>query len=125
MNSSTKAVGVLLEHDANSGRLPESLKRLRASLEFLAKEANPDTDAITRLSLLQVVDAMHSDPAIALDAAADLFTHLERHVGPDRWKVATPAFHRLVDRHLAAHPEIDAEAWKQKHFPLVFGGGPT
>lgn len=112
-------------NDANSDRLPESLKRLRASLEFLAQDSNPDTDAITRLSLLQVVDAMQSDPAIALDAAADLFTRLERHVGPDRWKVAAPAFHRLVDRYLAAHPEIEAEAWKQKRFPLVFGSGPT
>jgi len=115
----------LAMNDANSGRLPESLKRLQASLEFLAKDPNPDTDAITRLSLLQVVDAMQSDPAIALDAAADLFTRLQRHVGPDRWKIAAPAFHNLVGRYLVAHPEIDAEAWKRKRFPLVFGSRPT
>jgi tetratricopeptide (TPR) repeat protein len=108
---------------ANSGRLPEALKRLQASLEFLAKDSNPDTDAITRLSLLVVVDALQADPAIALDASGDLFTRLKPHVGPDRWKSASQAFHRLVDRYLSSHPEIDAESWKRKTYPLVFGDG--
>ena len=115
----------LAMNDANSGRLPEALERLQASLEFLAKDSNPDTDAITRLSLLQVVDAVQADPAIALDAAADLFTRLEQHVGADRWKSASPAFHRLVDRYLASHPELDAESWKRKTYPLAFGDRPT
>lgn len=115
----------LAMNDANAGHLPQSLKRLQASLEFLARDSNPDTDAITRLSLLQVIDAMQADPAIALDASADLFTRLERHVGPERWKSAAPAFHRLVDRHIAAHPDLDGEAWKRKTFPLVFRDGST
>jgi hypothetical protein len=112
-------------NDANAGRLPQALKRLQASLDFLAEETNPDTDAITRLLLLQVVDAMQADPAIALNASADLFTRLMPHVGPERWKSAAPAFHRLVDRYVAAHPDLDAEAWKRKSFPLVFGEKPT
>jgi tetratricopeptide (TPR) repeat protein len=112
-------------NDANSGRLPEALKRLQESLKLLSNGSNPDTDAITRLSLLQVVDAMQAEPEIALGVSADLFGRLERHVGPERWKVAAPAFHRLVDRYLAAHPELDAEAWRRKTFPLVFKEEPT
>jgi hypothetical protein len=110
--------------DANAGRLPQSLERLQASLAWLAKDSNPDTDAITRLSLVQVVDAMHADPAIALDASVDLFTRLERHVGPQRWQAAAPAFHRLIERYVAAHPGLDGETWKRNTFPLVFGDGP-
>jgi hypothetical protein len=119
--------------DANAGRLPAALGRLQESLGFLAKESNPDTDAITRLVLLQVVDGILGDPAIeskpdpevALDASADLFTRLVRYVGPDRWNTAAPAFHRLVDQYVAAHPDLDAEAWKRSTFPLVFKARPT
>lgn len=115
----------LAMNEANSGCLPEALKRLQESLKLLANDSNPDTDAITRLSLIQVVDAMQADPAIALDASADLFTRLEPHVGPERWESVAPAFNRLVDRYVAAHPDLDAEAWRRKTFPVVFADGPT
>lgn len=111
--------------DANAGRLEQALARLQASLGHLAKDdGNHDTDAVTRLALLQVVDALGGDPAPALAASTDLFTRLEPWVGRERWAAASTAFHRLVERHLAAHPEIDADAWKRKTFPQVFGDAP-
>lgn len=113
----------LAGNDANSGRLPEARKRLLQSLEYLKKDSNPDTDAITRITLIQVVDVMGADPKIALDASADLFTRLIQNVGPERWEFCQAAFHRLVNRYLQAHPEIDADTWKKKTFPLVFGEG--
>jgi tetratricopeptide (TPR) repeat protein len=106
---------------ANEGRLPDALPRLQQSLEFLGRDSQPDTDAITRLALIQVVDALQADPGIALDAAGDLFTRLEPHVGAARWTPIAPAFQRLVARYTAAHPELDADAWKRERFPLVFG----
>ena len=106
---------------ANDGRLQDALRRLQESLDFLRRESQPDTDAITRLVLIQVVDALQADPAIALDAAGDLFTRLEPHVGPERWAPVAPAFQRLVARYTAAHPELDGDAWKRERFPLVFG----
>lgn len=113
----------LATNDANSGRLSEAIKRLQESLELLKKDSNPETDAITRIALIQVVDAIGAEPEIALDASTDLFTRLIKYVGPDRWKFCENAFHRLVVRYLQAHPELDADTWKKKTFPLVFGGG--
>ncbi len=110
-------------NDANAGRLPEALNRLQQSLEYLKKQPNPDTDAITRISLIQLVDAMDAEPEIALNASADLFTRLIKYVGPERWGACQSAFHRLVDRYLQAHPELDADTWKKETFPLVFGEG--
>jgi hypothetical protein len=93
-------------------------------LQYLARsDGNPDTDTVTRLMLLQVADALDGDPEPALQASADLFTRLQRSFGPDRWQQVAPAFHRLVERFLAAHPELDAQAWKRKTFPRVFGDG--
>jgi hypothetical protein len=114
----------LAVHDANSGRLSDALERLQTSLQYLARsDGNPDTDTVTRLMLLQVADALDGDPEPALQASADLFTRLQRSFGPDRWQQVAPAFHRLVERFLAAHPELDAQAWKRKTFPRVFGDG--
>jgi hypothetical protein len=123
--SAASASTNLAMNDLDEGRMQPSLRRLQASLEFLTKDPNPDTDAITRMVLLRVVDEMQTDPAIALDAAVDLFTRLQPHFGPERWKFAEPAFHRLVDRYISARPELDAVAWKRETFPLVFGDGPT
>jgi len=110
---------------AGSGQLDIALERLQESLGYLAQDnGNPDTDAITRLALLRVVDALDADPAPALAASADLFTRLAPHVGRERWEEAAPAFQRLVERHLAAHPEIDAQAWKRATFPRVYGDAP-
>lgn len=113
----------LASNYANSGRLPKALKHLQESLEYLKKESNLDTDAITRITLIQVVDAMGAEPEIALDASTDLFTRLIKYVGPERWEFCQVAFHRLVDRYLQAHPELDADTWKKKTFPLAFGEG--
>jgi tetratricopeptide (TPR) repeat protein len=113
----------LAGRDANSGNLPKALQRLRRSLEFLAKEPFPETDAITRLTLLQVANLMDVDPTFALEASKDLFSRLESHVGPERWNSGpADAFQGLVARYLAQHPKLDADTWKRTNFPLVFGG---
>lgn len=110
---------------ASSGHLTMALERLQTSLGYLEKDnGNPSTDAITRLLLLRVTDALGSDPEPALLASTELFDRLEPEVGRDRWEDAAPAFHRLVERHLAAHPEINADAWKRETFPRVFGEVP-
>lgn len=107
---------------ANRGELQAAIDRLQASLGWLRQGSNPDTDAITRLMLIQVIDAAKAPPEIALDAAADLFTRLEPQVGPQRWQGVAPAFDRLVERWLALHPQPDPLAWKRRRFPKVFGG---
>ncbi|SEM36635.1 hypothetical protein SAMN04489760_1124 [Syntrophus gentianae] len=109
--------------EANNGHLTEALKRLKKSLELLAMDSsNCDTDVNTRLALIQVVDALHdTDPSFALEASTDLFIRLKGNIGPERWEPVAPAFHRLVDRYLVAHPELDAQTWKQKTFPYIFG----
>jgi hypothetical protein len=106
---------------ANRGDLSGALNRLQASLGWLALEALPDTDAITRLHLIQVVDAAQAPPEIALDAATDLFDRLHSYVGLQRWRGVAPAFHRLVERWLSLHPQPDADGWKRNRFPRVFG----
>ena len=107
---------------ANSGRLQDAHKRLQRSLGYLKKDdGNPDTDAITRLALLNVVDALEVDPKPALDASRCLFTRLAPQVGAARWAQAAPAFHRLVDRYLAGHVELDPLTWKQHTFPAIYG----
>ena len=106
---------------ASRGDLSGALNHLQASLGWLAQEAHPDTDAITRLFLIQVVDAAQAAPEIALDAASDLFDRLESHVGPQRWRGVAPAFLRLVERWLALHPQPDDSIWKRNRFPRVFG----
>ena len=106
--------------DANEGRLSDALKRLQRSLDLLAQDSHPDTEAITRLTLIQVVDALQADPVIALDAASDLFTRLKSHVGPERWNPVAQVFNRLVERYVASHPDLDADAWKRMRFPFVF-----
>lgn len=113
----------LAMRDGNSGNLARALERLQRSLEFLGNDSFPETDAITRLTLLQVVNAMDVDPTFALEASKDLFSRLARHVGPERWNSGpADAFHNLVSRYLAAHPTLDADAWKRANFPIVFGG---
>jgi tetratricopeptide (TPR) repeat protein len=107
--------------DANEGYLSRALGRLQKSLELLKKESNPHTDAITRFALIWVVDAMEADPEIALTPAAALFTGLLEYVDDQRWGAVAPAFQRLVDRYLAAHPELNSEDWKREKFPRVFG----
>jgi hypothetical protein len=111
----------LAANDANCGRLSRALERLHANLGFLRQDANPRTDAITRLALLQVVDALEAEPAIALNQCTPLFSTLARQVGRDDWAQVAPAFHRLVDRHLAATPQLDGETWKRTTYPWVFG----
>jgi tetratricopeptide (TPR) repeat protein len=109
--------------DANGGNLEKALERLQRSLGYLAKDSFPDTDAITRLTLLQVANAMEVDPTFALEASKDLFSRLAKHVGPQRWNSGpADAFHGLVARYLAKHPTLDADAWKRTNFPVVFGG---
>ena len=61
--------------DASSSRFPQALQRLLESLELLKKGSNPETDAITRLTLIQIVDIMHADPTVALDASSELCSH--------------------------------------------------
>lgn len=114
----------LAANEAAQGKLSEALERLEASLALLEKEDHPDTETVTRLSYLQVVDALETDPERALELATDLFQRLEPYVGPVRWKPVEPSFHRLIDRHLAKHPEVDPDPWKRRTFPLVFGGNP-
>jgi tetratricopeptide (TPR) repeat protein len=114
--SASTNLGILL---ANSGRLPQAIKQLQASLAFLDEQPHLPTEVHTRLALIQAVDAAHADAAIAVEAARGLFGRPSAPVDTPQWKAVEEAFERCVSRYLAERTNLDGQAWMAETFPWL------
>ena len=99
----------------------EAIQTYEKSLEYLEKEAFPNTEMNTRLMLLQVYELHGHDAGLAIDNARKLCERYWRDIqGPHR-QAATEFVTQAVQRYLQAHPQKNPKAWKAGAFPMIFG----
>lgn len=102
---------------ANEGYRKEAIGMLAQSLRWLEQDALPETEIITRITLVQVLEFEESDPARIFDEARAL---LDRQGG-----ALTPQYldvlRQFIDQ-AAKRQGGDAEQRKRKRFPELYGG---
>ena len=95
-----------------------AVPRLRQSLEYLRDcDDCQRTEMITRALLLQALDILGQDPQVAVSEARPLWTRLRSMLSDEQHKQLREVAERIVARHLQAHPQLDADAWRAEFFP--------
>jgi hypothetical protein len=95
-----------------------------ASLRHLEHADFPHTEAVTRALLTMLADRLDRPAEEAISVARPLFDSLRDAENGEHLRAqAAEALENLVRRHLAAHPELDAAAWKRMQLPQLWGGG--
>ncbi len=95
-----------------------------ASLRYLEHAEFPHTEAVTRTLLTMLADRLDRPTEEAISVARPLFDSLRDAENGEHLRAqAAEALESLARRHLAAHPELDAAAWKRTQLPQLWGGG--
>ena len=109
-SASTNLAGIL----ADAGDFGGARELLNASLDYVAREPFPDTELNTRLTLIQVLEALEADPTEILEVAAPLAAFAGVLEGQARTVVAG-----VVQRTLARQGD-DADV-RAAEFSWLFG----
>ncbi len=115
-SASTNLAGII----ANQNKMPEAITLLRNSLGYLQKKAHPDTEKITRLTLVQALGMQKESPEELIDVAEKLLNRFGHELAPDHIKVIAPYIDKAVQQYLQANSQIDPQAWKAAHFPRLY-----
>jgi len=115
-SASTNLAGII----ANQDKMPEAITLLRNSLGYLQKKAHPDTEKITRLTLVQALGLQKESPEELIDVAEKLLNRFGHELAPDHIKVIAPYIDKAVNQYLQANSQIDPQAWKAAHFPRLY-----
>jgi hypothetical protein len=103
--------------------LPRAHELALASLDYLKREAFPHTETVTRALLTILADKLDRPAEEAISIARPLFDSLrDIKVSDQLRREAVEAIENLARRHLAAHPELDAAAWRRVQLPELWGG---
>ena len=115
-SASTNLAGII----ANQDKMPEAITLLRNSLDYLKKKAHPNTEKITRMSLVQALGLEKENPEELIDVAKKLLERFGHEIPPDQINVIAPHIDSAVQQYLQANPDINPQKWKAEHFPRLY-----
>ena len=107
------------DHHSRHGLLKLVAQR-RKQLDYLKKKAHPNTEKITRMSLVQALGLEKENPEELIDVAKKLLERFGHEIPPDQINVIAPHIDSAVQQYLQANPDINPQKWKAEHFPRLY-----
>lgn len=104
---------------ANSGDMPKGIEMLKKSLGYLAQVEHPETEIITRVTLIQALDIQKSEPELIVEQGRVLLQKFGSKIPPDQRKVIEAPLKRAIDAHLKANPTLKRAEWLANNFPAM------
>jgi len=97
--------------------LDEGIRLLRKSLEYLGKRKKNEFEIITRIALVQALEASGVGIDEILPVARPLFDQYAKVLRKDQWDGTLGPLRQAVNRYMAQHPGTDRDKWLKKRLP--------
>jgi len=115
-SASTNLASIL----ANQDKMREATTLLRNSLDYLTKKPHPNTEKITRMTLIQVLGLQKENPEELIDVAEKLLERFGHEIPRGMIDTIRPYIDDAVEQYLKANPSIHPLKWKLAHFPRLY-----
>jgi tetratricopeptide (TPR) repeat protein len=116
-SASTNLGSIFWNRDEND----KAIKMMNDSLKYLKKEPNPETEITTRVYLLNMLEYEKHDPEQVFKVAKPVVAQFSDQLRDDQWDLIRKSLDKSIKRYVAKNPQIDANAWKAKNFPALYG----
>jgi tetratricopeptide (TPR) repeat protein len=104
----------------NQNKLAEANTLLNNSLEYLKKAPFPETELITRFTLIQILGLLKKDPEKIIENAKIVYSKYATLLIPEMKNNINKYLKKAIDQYLQDHPELNTLTWKQQEFPWLF-----
>lgn len=112
-SASTNIAAIL----ANGGRFDEALKMLSDSLGYLRRAPFPETEVVTRLSVLQLYEHLKKPPELSLDFGRETLDRVGAVLGQSRRAALLDLLTKAAGRRAAEAPGLSREEIIAERFP--------
>jgi tetratricopeptide (TPR) repeat protein len=97
--------------------LQRAISLLRNSLSYLEKRSNDEFEIITRVALVQALEAAQAAPLEIFPVARRLFDRFANDLRKDQWDATLGPLRQAAQRHLQTVKHPDPQAWMRQNFP--------
>ena len=108
-------IGARGQYDPSS--LSEGIRLLRKSLEYLELRKKDEFEIITRIALVQALEAAKSGIDEILPVARPLFSRFATVMRKDQWDGTVGPLQNAVRRHMKDQPGTNAKEWLEQRIP--------
>jgi tetratricopeptide (TPR) repeat protein len=100
----------------------KAIQLLRKGLDYLERRTNDEFEIITRIALIQALEAAGEHPDDIFPVARTLFDRFAQALRKDQWEGSLGPLRQAVQRYLGNHPTTDPQQWTRQRFPELLQG---
>jgi hypothetical protein len=97
--------------------MKRAIELLRNSLDYLKSRKNDEFEIITRVALIQALEAAGADPTEIFPVARILFDRFAKELRKDQWDCSLGPLRQAAQRYLLRQRGCDSHEWMRKNFP--------